>query len=64
MILFIRYYHADINMTRKKIKEMIRNGEWNTDEFSEIKQGLLEALKIQHDPVNENFLRQLLKEIM
>ena len=38
---FIRYYHANADMTRMKIKEMIQQGDWNYDEFSELKPKLL-----------------------
>ncbi|CAB4399132.1 unnamed protein product [Rhizophagus irregularis] len=40
------YYYADFDKTRQEIKEMIKEGEWNTDEFSELKQKLLHKLKI------------------
>ncbi|RGB43111.1 hypothetical protein C1646_681702 [Rhizophagus diaphanus] len=40
------YYYADFDKTRQEIKEMIKEGEWNTDEFSELKQKLLNKLKI------------------
>ena len=46
LILFIRYYHANVDETRRKIKELIKEGEWNFDEFSEMKQNLLNKLNI------------------
>jgi len=42
---------------------MINEGEWNTNEFSELKQDLLEKLNIQHNVLNpddESALRQIL----
>ncbi|CAG8466075.1 467_t:CDS:10 [Funneliformis caledonium] len=41
------YYHADADETRRKIKELIKDGEWNSDKFSEMKQKLLNKLRIQ-----------------
>ncbi|PKY25101.1 hypothetical protein RhiirB3_439902 [Rhizophagus irregularis] len=43
------YYYANVDKTREKIKEMINEGEWNTNEFSELKQKLLKELNIQYD---------------
>ena len=45
---FTRYYYANVDETRRKIKELIKEGEWNSDEFSEIKQILLNKLNIQN----------------
>ena len=47
-IYFSRYYYADYDKTREKVKNMIRDKEWNTDEFSEIKQDLLKKLMINN----------------
>ncbi|GBC30372.2 hypothetical protein GLOIN_2v1794049 [Rhizophagus irregularis DAOM 181602=DAOM 197198] len=47
--LFAIYYYANVDKTREKIKEMINEGEWNTNEFSELKQKLLKELNIQYD---------------
>ncbi|CAG8483535.1 3153_t:CDS:2 [Funneliformis caledonium] len=41
------YYHADVDETRRKIKELIKAGEWNSDKFFEMKQNLLNMLRIQ-----------------
>jgi len=46
-ITFTRYYHANVDKTRKKIKKLIKEGEWNSEEFSEMKQNLLYKLDIQ-----------------
>ncbi|CAG8649705.1 16892_t:CDS:2 [Funneliformis mosseae] len=43
----VSYYHADVDETRRKIKELIKDGEWNSDKFSEMKQKLLNKLRIQ-----------------
>lgn len=47
---FLRYYYANVDKTREKIKEMMKNDEWNTDEFTELKQALLEKLNIKYNP--------------
>ncbi|UZO16346.1 uncharacterized protein OCT59_007735 [Rhizophagus irregularis] len=44
------YYYANVDKTREKIKEMMKNDEWNTDEFTELKQALLEKLNIKYNP--------------
>ncbi|CAB4436510.1 unnamed protein product [Rhizophagus irregularis] len=46
------YYYANVDKTREKVKQMISNGEWNTDGFPELKQELLNKLNIQNNPVN------------
>ncbi|GET04866.1 hypothetical protein GLOIN_2v1874127 [Rhizophagus clarus] len=40
------YYYANVDKTRKKIKEMMDKGEWNTNGFPEMKQRLLDDLNI------------------
>ncbi|GBC19313.2 hypothetical protein GLOIN_2v1881126 [Rhizophagus irregularis DAOM 181602=DAOM 197198] len=57
------YYYADVDKVRRKIKEMINEGEWNTGEFLELKQDLLNRLNIQHNPVDETTLKNILEEI-
>ena len=49
MKIFSRYYNADVDKTRESIKEMMKEeGEWNTDEFPDMKQGLLDQLNIKN----------------
>ena len=43
----IRYYHAYVDETRRMIKELIKEGEWNYDEFRTMKQSLLNKLNIR-----------------
>ncbi|PKY27512.1 hypothetical protein RhiirB3_443259 [Rhizophagus irregularis] len=57
------YYYADVSKVRQKIKEMIDEGEWNTNEFSELKQNLLKKLNIQHNPADKVTLQKVLDEI-
>ncbi|PKY32948.1 hypothetical protein RhiirB3_451504 [Rhizophagus irregularis] len=57
------YYYADVDKVRQKIKEMINEGEWNTDEFLELKQNLLNKLKIQYNSVDETTLQNMLEEM-
>ncbi|GET00426.1 hypothetical protein GLOIN_2v1874127 [Rhizophagus clarus] len=59
------YYYADAGKTRRKIKELINEGEFKTNEFSKLEQTLFDELKIQHnsrDPVDVDTMRQILKE--
>jgi hypothetical protein len=51
-LIYSRYYYANVDKTREKVKQMISNGEWNTDGFPELKQELLNKLNIQNNPVN------------
>jgi len=43
---YIRYYHANVDEVHKKIKELTKEGEWSSDEFSEMKQNLLNKLNM------------------
>ena len=49
----IRYYHAYVDETRRMIKELIKEGEWNYDEFRTMKQSLLNKLNIQEKSEQE-----------
>ncbi|GBB86177.1 hypothetical protein RclHR1_12620004 [Rhizophagus clarus] len=60
----VLYYYASVDKTRKKVKEMINESDWNywyTDEVRELKKDLLNKLNIQ--PVDETSLQELLKEV-
>jgi hypothetical protein len=53
-----------MDKTYEKVKEMINNGEWDTND--KLKENLTKQLNIQHnsrDPVDETTLRQILKDI-
>ena len=41
-------------MTRMKIKEMIQQGDWNYDEFSELRPKLLERLSISEQDMRKS----------
>ena|SRR5688572_24505611 len=58
IILCTRYYHANIDITRKKIKQLIEAGDWITD--SEMKKKLLETLDIPNPGQDlENLTKRL-----
>lgn len=59
----IRYYFANVDKTREKIKEMINGGEWKTDYFPEMKQELLDKLNIRHNPNHDKVFMEKLEEI-
>ncbi|CAB4404472.1 unnamed protein product [Rhizophagus irregularis] len=42
----IIYYYANVDKTREKVKEMMDNGEWDSNEFTELKKALLEKLNM------------------
>ena len=46
--IIYRYYHADSNETRKKIKQLINDKKWNANKFPEMKQNLLKILHIKN----------------
>jgi hypothetical protein len=63
-----RYYYANLDETREKVKAMIRHKssdkkfpEWDDKEFPEMKQSLLKILNIEA-PDNEIILLQELLE--
>ncbi|PKC61662.1 hypothetical protein RhiirA1_466208 [Rhizophagus irregularis] len=43
------YYYADVAKTRKKIKELKSEGEWNEDQFPDMKKELLQTVHIKHE---------------
>ncbi len=53
---FTRYYYANVDETRRKIKDLIKEDEWNTDKFPEMKQLLSNKLGIQHKSMQELLL--------
>ncbi|PKY50974.1 hypothetical protein RhiirA4_467762 [Rhizophagus irregularis] len=60
------YYHANVDETRKKVREMIDNRDWKTNVFPDMKIKLLKKLNIDdyitNKPVDEFTLRKVLKE--
>ncbi|RGB38504.1 hypothetical protein C1646_755671 [Rhizophagus diaphanus] len=52
------YYYADVVKTREKVKEMISKGEWNINDFPELKKDLLDKLNIQYNPANSEIVRR------
>ncbi|GES77116.1 hypothetical protein GLOIN_2v1874127 [Rhizophagus clarus] len=44
----LRYYYADDNKTRQKIKEMRKKSEWSTSPFTKLRETLLKQLKIEN----------------
>jgi len=47
IIILSRYYHAGVDEIRKKIRELIKEGEWNSDGCSNMRQMLLNKLNVQ-----------------
>src|SRR5436305_13967840 len=48
VFIIIRYYYASVDLVRKSVKQLIEDGEWNTED-SDSKKDLLRELGIQ-DP--------------
>src|SRR5688572_27389402 len=53
---FTRYYYANVDETRRKIKELTKEGEWDSDEFPAMKQTLLNRLNVQDISDQESLL--------
>ncbi|CAB4431369.1 unnamed protein product [Rhizophagus irregularis] len=49
----IMYYYADVDKTRVEIKRLIKKSEWDTKEFTEMQEKLLERLQIKRNS-NDN----------
>ncbi|EXX59190.1 uncharacterized protein OCT59_012366 [Rhizophagus irregularis] len=45
----VLYFDVELGEAQELIKELISEGKWNTNEFPEMKQDLLNKLKIQHN---------------
>ncbi|PKY29885.1 hypothetical protein RhiirB3_446701 [Rhizophagus irregularis] len=59
-IYFSRHYYADVDKARVEIKRLIKEGEWDTKEFTEMRKILFKALQVEHNPVdNEVILKEL-----
>jgi DNA repair exonuclease SbcCD ATPase subunit len=59
-IYFSRHYYADSDKARREIERLIKEGEWDTKELTEMRENLLEVLQIKHDPVsNEVIVKKL-----
>ncbi|CAB4373238.1 unnamed protein product [Rhizophagus irregularis] len=61
----VMYYYANVDKTREKIKELIKNDEWESKNLQELKKNLLEKLIIENvtKPVYENTLQELLEKM-
>ncbi|CAG8632020.1 11947_t:CDS:2 [Funneliformis mosseae] len=57
-----RYYHADLDETCRKIRELIKENEWDSEYFPEMKQNLLNKLNIQ-EKSDKDVLDILLKSL-
>ncbi|POG69394.1 hypothetical protein GLOIN_2v1627227 [Rhizophagus irregularis DAOM 181602=DAOM 197198] len=54
------HYYADVDKARVEIKRLIKEGEWDTKEFTEMRKILFKALQVEHNPVdNEVILKEL-----
>ncbi|CAI2195826.1 2290_t:CDS:2, partial [Funneliformis geosporum] len=47
-IILTRYYHANVEETRREIKNLIKEKEFKTDKFSDLKKNLLKQIKIRY----------------
>ncbi|PKC53921.1 hypothetical protein RhiirA1_430016, partial [Rhizophagus irregularis] len=57
----IMYYYADVDKTRVEIKRLIKKGEWDTKEFTEMWKILFKVLQIEHNPDDNEAILEKLK---
>ncbi|POG69468.1 hypothetical protein GLOIN_2v1626983 [Rhizophagus irregularis DAOM 181602=DAOM 197198] len=55
------HYYADVDKTRVEIKRLIKEGEWDTKEFIEMRKNLFKVLQIEHNPVDNEVVLEKLK---
>jgi hypothetical protein len=62
-IYFSRHYYADIDKTRREVERMIEKGEWDTKEFTDMREKLLKVLQINHDPIDNMVILKKLEKL-
>ncbi|UZO06778.1 uncharacterized protein OCT59_027087 [Rhizophagus irregularis] len=55
------HYYADFDKTRGEVQRLIKEGEWNTKEFTEMVNILLKKLEIEHNPIDNEAILEKLK---
>ncbi|UZO17316.1 uncharacterized protein OCT59_008674 [Rhizophagus irregularis] len=59
----VMYYYADVDKTREEVKRLIKDGQWDTNEFPEMKKDLFKKLNIKNNPADEIDMKLLLEKI-
>ncbi|GBC31908.2 hypothetical protein GLOIN_2v936047 [Rhizophagus irregularis DAOM 181602=DAOM 197198] len=59
----VMYYYADVDKTRIEIKRLIKEGEWDTKEFTEMRENLFKVLSIEHNPIDNEVILEKLSEL-
>uniref|UniRef100_U9SNR0 Uncharacterized protein n=1 Tax=Rhizophagus irregularis (strain DAOM 181602 / DAOM 197198 / MUCL 43194) TaxID=747089 RepID=U9SNR0_RHIID len=62
-LFFSRHYYADVDKTRIEIKRLIKDGEWDTKEFTEMREKLLKELQIKHNPIDDEVILEKLEKL-
>ncbi|PKK61436.1 hypothetical protein RhiirC2_791801, partial [Rhizophagus irregularis] len=57
------HYYADVDKTRIEIKRLIKDGEWDTKEFTEMREKLLKELQIKHNPIDNEVILEKLEKL-
>ncbi|RGB28675.1 hypothetical protein C1646_673049 [Rhizophagus diaphanus] len=57
------YYYADVDKTRIEVKRLIEVGEWDTNEFTEMRENLLKLLGIKHNPIDNEVIMKKLEKL-
>ncbi|RGB28679.1 hypothetical protein C1646_818983 [Rhizophagus diaphanus] len=57
------HYYADVDKTRIEIRRLIEEGEWDTKEFTGMREELLKLLEIKHNPIDNEVIFEKLKEL-
>ncbi|RGB44239.1 hypothetical protein C1646_748964 [Rhizophagus diaphanus] len=57
----VMHYYTDADKTRIEIKRLIEVGEWDTKEFTEMRENLFKVLGINHNPIGNELILEKLK---
>ncbi|GET53947.1 hypothetical protein GLOIN_2v1696895 [Rhizophagus irregularis DAOM 181602=DAOM 197198] len=57
----VMYYYADVDKTQVEIKKLIKNGEWDNKEFTEMWQILFKVLQIEYNPDDNKVILEKVK---
>ncbi|GBC33529.2 hypothetical protein GLOIN_2v1581148 [Rhizophagus irregularis DAOM 181602=DAOM 197198] len=55
------HYYANVDKTRIEIERLIKEGEWDNKEFTEMREKLLEQLQIKYNPIGNEVILEKVK---
>ncbi|POG77132.1 hypothetical protein GLOIN_2v1549610, partial [Rhizophagus irregularis DAOM 181602=DAOM 197198] len=57
------HYYANVDKTRIEIERLIKEGEWDNKEFTEMREKLLEQLQIKYNPIGNEVILEKVKRL-